>query len=442
MRDSRAPTTISNLPVELLQHIFSYCTTFEDPLAGHYAYPAWIAVTHVCRRWRAATLNYSSLWTWISTDTMGERWIKTFMERSNLSLIDLTLEFDHETYMTKHFLNVDEVVTLFTGCRRLRSLRVICTTRTVCELLGKLNTASPIRFLSLSVIDTDMRSVVLPDNMLGGQAPIPKVRFFTFGGSIIAPHWLLRGITHLTSNQPISLQNLLDVLHQMPVLHSLTLKGHVFYLRRPGAPRGIRVPMPNLMYLTVSVNEGSPTIFAQLLRRLVLPDGARKSVRLHKSLSRHPKTWSPFIWEIPSYVRKVIKAANGLRHAQLSGGSLIGSFRLWTGDLGYGEAEFSFKISWRAQGPGNASSPLCPVIDLAALCDLLGVERVRTLTLRTDSRDRTGSGKSFQQILRRKLPGAEVSMQCKNCALHGTQEAHRPFSRNCGAYPGRVQTTI
>jgi hypothetical protein len=408
MRDSRALTTISNLPVELLQQIFSYCTAFEDPLVGHHAYPAWIAVTHACSRWRAAALNYSSLWTFISTDTMCKRWIKTFMERSNPSFIDLTLEFDHETSRTKHFLNVDEVITLFTGCMRLRSLRVICTTRIVCELLGKLHTATPIRFLSLFVIDTDMRSVVLPDNMLGGQAPIPKVRFFTFGGSIIAPHWLLRGITHFASNQFIPLQNLLDILHQMPALHSFTLKGRVIAnVRHPGAaPRDIRVPMPNLMYLTVSVDEGSPTIFAQLLRRLVLPDGARKSVRLHKSLSRNPKIWSPFILKIPSRIRSVIEAANGLRHVQLSGGSLKGSFRLWTGDLGYGEAEFSFEISWRARGTGNG--PLCPVIDLAALCDLLGVERVRTLTLRTDSQDRIGSEKSFRQILLRKLPGVEV----------------------------------
>jgi hypothetical protein len=406
MRDSQALTTISNLPVELLQEIFSYCTAFEDPLVGHYAYPAWIAVTHVCSHWRAAALNYSSLWTLISTDTMGKRWIKAFMDRSNPSFIDLTLDFSHKTYRTKHFLNVDEAIALFTGCVRLRSLTVICGTSTVCELLGKLHTATPIRSLSLFVIDTDIRPVVLPDNMLGGQAPIPKVYFFTIDGSIIAPHWLLRGITHFTSNQTISLQSLLDILHQMPTLHSFTLKGRVFNARRPAAPRDIQIPMPNLMYLTVNVDEGSPTIFVQLLRRVVLPDGARKSLRLHKILSRNPKVWSPFILEIPPYVRKVIEAANGLRHVQLSGGSLKGSFRLWTGDLGYGEAEFSFEISWSAWGTGNG--PLCPVIDLAALCDLLGVERVRTLTLRTNSQDRIGSGKSFRQILLRKLPGAEV----------------------------------
>ena len=396
--------------MELLQQIFSYCTAFEDPLVGHYAYPAWVAVTHVCSRWRAAALHNSSLWTSINTDAMGKRWIKIFMERSNLSFIDLTLSFNPETHRTKHFLNVDEVIALFTGCARLRSLKVICKINIVRELLGKLHTATPIRSLSLFVIDTGMRPVILPFNVLGGRVPIPEVCFLSIGSSIIAPQWLLRGITHFTSHQLISLQNLLDILRQMPALHSFTLEGRIMVLRGTAAPREDQIPMPHLMYFTVNVNERSPRIFTQLLRRLVLPDGAKKRVRLHKSLSHNPKIWSPFILEIPSYVRKVIEAADGLRHVQLSGGSLEGSFRLWSGDLGdYEEAEFSFEISWRAQGIGNG--PLCPVIDLAALCDLLGVERVRTLTLRTSSQDRkgiVGSGKSFRQILLRKLPGVEV----------------------------------
>ena len=205
MRDSQALTTISDLPVELLQQIFSYCTAIEDPLFGHHVYPAWIAVTHVCSRWRAAALSYSSLWTSISTNTMGKRWIKAFIERSNPSFIDLTLKFNLETDRTNHFLNVDEVITLFTGCMRLRSLRIICKIRIVRELLGKLHTATPIRSLSLSVVDTDMRPVVLPDNILGGQVPVPTVRFFTIGSSIIAPRWFLRGITHFTSYQLVSL---------------------------------------------------------------------------------------------------------------------------------------------------------------------------------------------------------------------------------------------
>lgn len=43
--------TASNLPVELLQLIFSYYTEFKDLSVGLYhACLAWIAVTHVCRR--------------------------------------------------------------------------------------------------------------------------------------------------------------------------------------------------------------------------------------------------------------------------------------------------------------------------------------------------------------------------------------------------------
>lgn len=406
MRDS----PLCELPVELLQQIFSYCTAFEDPHFRHHAYPACIAITHVCSRWRAAALNYSSLWTLINTETIGKRWIEAFIERSDPSFIDLTLEFSPETDRTKHFQSVDEVIALFTGCTRLRSLRLICKISIVRRLLGELHTATPIRSLSLSIIDPDIRPVVLPDNMLGGQVPVPTVRFFTIGSSIIAPRWFLRGITHFTSYQLISLRGLLDILRQMPALYSFTLEGRVFSrafnVEGPATPRDVQIPMPNLMYFTVDVRKRSPTIFVQLLRRLALPQGAKKSVRLHKSLSHSPKRWSPLVLGIPSYVRNVIEAANGLRHVQLSGGSTRGSFRLWTGDLGYEEAEFSFEFSWAAQGSGNG--PLYPVIDLAALCDLLGVERVCTLTLCTNSLDCIGSGEPFRGILLRKLPGAKV----------------------------------
>lgn len=98
------PTTASNLPVELLKKISSHYTVFKDFSVGLYrACPAWIAVTHVCRRWRAAALNYFALWTSISTDTLRKGWINAFMERSNSSLIDVTLRI---TYGIKNGLTV------------------------------------------------------------------------------------------------------------------------------------------------------------------------------------------------------------------------------------------------------------------------------------------------------------------------------------------------
>lgn len=110
--------TASNLPVELLQLIFSYYTEFKDLSVGSYhACPAWITVTHVCRRWRAAALNYSSLWTVINNDTLGKGWIKIFMERSNPSLIDVTVRIEDVISGIGSGLGVDELFPSSLGAR-------------------------------------------------------------------------------------------------------------------------------------------------------------------------------------------------------------------------------------------------------------------------------------------------------------------------------------
>jgi len=144
----------SNLPFELLQLIFGSCAEFEDlPVGPYRACPSWIAVTHVCSRWRAAALNCSSLWTLINTGTMRKRWIEVFLERSKVSLIDVTVALSTFTSMfrTMFLLDVDEVIALFTGCTRLRSLNIIGELSTVYKLLDTLHTATHIRSLSLDI---------------------------------------------------------------------------------------------------------------------------------------------------------------------------------------------------------------------------------------------------------------------------------------------------
>jgi F-box-like len=65
-RDSRA--IASTLPVELLQVIFSNYAEYKDLYVKWCnSRPVWVAVTHFCRRWRAAALSCSSLWTSINT---------------------------------------------------------------------------------------------------------------------------------------------------------------------------------------------------------------------------------------------------------------------------------------------------------------------------------------------------------------------------------------
>ena len=406
------PAIASTLPVELLQMIFSYYTEFKDCYAGVYrTCPAWIAVTHVCRRWRAAALDYSSLWTSISTDTLGKGWIKAFMERSDPSLIDVTLGISRLPSGKWAGLSVDDFFALFAGCTRLRSFHIFGEISIVCKLLDTLHTATHIRSLSLHIVG--QRPVELPDNLFGGQAPIREVCFIAATSYIDAPHWLLRGITHLTSNQQIPLQNLLDTLAQMPVLHSFTLERCVLSWRGTDAPRDVRIRMPNLMYFTVDVDAGSPIIFALLNRRLSLPDGAKRRLHSHQNVDSYAsKPWSPSILAIPPSLREVIQAAKGLQNVQLSGGPLVGSFRLWTGDVGYEEAEFSLGFSWKfiLTDRGKPTA-----FDLATLCGLLCVERVRMLTLLINSETLEGlgpSGRSFWWTLLGRLSTVEELELC------------------------------
>jgi hypothetical protein len=378
-------TLISNLPLELLQLIFGYCTEFEDlPVELYRACPSWIAVTHVCSRWRGAALNNSSLWTSINTKTMRKRWIEAFLERSKASLIDLTIALDTfmSSFSTRHPLDEDEVIALFSaGCTRLRSLHIIGEFSIVYKLLDTLHTATNIRSLSL---DTHSMSIpwtshVLPENLLGGQAPIREARFIT-DDHIVAPRWLLRGITHFTSNQYIPLRILLDTLHQMPVLHSLMFEGCILNWKGTDSPRDVQIPMQNLMYLTVDVDAKSSVAFALLNQRLALPNGAKKRLRTDMRSSSEDRNTS--ILEIPPSLRQIIRAANGLQHIQFSSGIEEGSlsFRLWTGDTGYEEAEFSFEFSWEFYWESDRDFRV-PIRDMVLLCDLLGVEGVRTLRI-------------------------------------------------------------
>jgi hypothetical protein len=382
--------TTSNLPIELLQLIFGYCTEFEDLLVGSYrACPSWIAVTHVCSRWRAAALNFSSLWTLINTGTMRKRWIEAFLERSRASLIDVTVAFRisarriYTSTRARYLLDVDEAIALFTGCTRLRSLNIIGELSIVYKLLDTLHTATHIRSLSLDInygrTNLLMPHVELPENLFGGQAPIREARFIT-ARHITAPRWLLRDITHFTSNQRIPLRILLDTLHQMPVLHSLTLERCTLNWKGTDAPRDVQIPMQNLMHLTVDVDAGSSVVFALLHRRLALPNGAKKRLRTHKSSDSLSSTdRSPSVLAIPPSLRQIIRAANGLQHIQFSGGIWEGSFRLWTGDTDYEKAEFSFEFSWEF---GESDQDFrVPIRDMVPLCDLLGVEGVRTLRI-------------------------------------------------------------
>ena len=95
---------------------------------------------------------------------------------------------------------------------------------------------------------------------------------------------------------------------------------------------------------------------------------------------------------IPPSLRDVINAAGGLQHVQFSGGIQVGSFYLWIGDAGYEEAEFLFELSWEFKESGEDLSR--PIFELPAMCERLGVERIRTFRIPVVSLDQYG----FKQL--------------------------------------------
>ena len=373
MQTTLTQTTILDLPLEILQMIFSYCS-YSEPL-----YPAllpglaranWVPITHVCRHWRTAALNHHTLWTSINTEILGMSWAKVFMERSNPALVDVSVGVNPIINGVQH-VNAHEVAALLTtGCTRLRSLHIIGGHETVSQLLDMLHTAISVRSLSLNILGVTSRSVKLPVNLFGGQAPIREVRFSVVG-HIVAPHHLFHGVTHFTSDQHLPLRNMLDSLRQMSALESLTLKSRSLSWQDSDAPWDVPIPMPNLMHFAVEASARSPAIFTILHRRLTLPDGAKRRV-----CARRGSDWEDSAFWAPS-VLTLIKAARGLRHMRLSGGIREGSVCLWTGDLGHEEAAFSFGVNWRYRSWGD---PPIPIFRLTELYDLLGVEGVLTLS--------------------------------------------------------------
>lgn len=361
--------TVCKLPVELLQMVFDYCTeSQESGLELCRVYPHWIAITHVCRHWRAAALNHHSLWTAINTDDLGTVWAKAFMERSDPAPVDVTVRIDPIFFGTKH-TNVDEIIDMLSGCTRLRTLHIIGETKTVSVVLNTLNTTTPIRSLSLNLVDRG--SISLPVHLFGGQASIHEVSFVAVN-YIVAPHGLFSGVTYFTSSQHIPLQDLLDTLREMPALQSFTLQRCNVAWQDTDVPCNVQIPMRNLTHLTIDVDSQSPFYFTLLHQRLALPNGAKRRLRLHTAADwSHWGLWAPSILAI-------IRGADRLRHIRLSGGIREGSFCLWTGDLGIEEAEFSFEVSWWFQGFGSVPSP---IFDLATLCHILDAGSARKLAL-------------------------------------------------------------
>ncbi|KAI0272852.1 hypothetical protein BGY98DRAFT_153059 [Russula aff. rugulosa BPL654] len=329
---------IHQLPVEILQKIFT-CVAEprlpdEDPFLQ--VYPEWIVITYVCRYWRAVALNHHSLWGTI-TPNLSFTWLKTLMARSDPAQVDVELRIGQQ-FIKRMRLSVDEAISLLSDCTRMRSLRLLGPRGDVCAVLDALRMTTPIHSLSLSLWEPGP-PIFLSEDLFGGQAPVRQIHF-TADRCIVAPRWLLRGITHFTSGEQILLLDLLDALRQMPALTRFTLQHCRANWEDADAPREPLIELPHLEELLVHAN--SPRYFALLNQRLAIPRGAKRRLELRTLAVAGWARWLRWF----NSLQPIIEAANGLRHVYLSGGAKEGTFRVWSGDVAttYEDAEFSFEM--------------------------------------------------------------------------------------------------
>jgi len=325
------------------------------------------------------------------------------MDRSAPAPVDVDLRVGQAT-VKRICLCVDDVIPLLFDCARLRSLRLVGPRQDVCGVLDALRITMPLQSLTLSLWERGP-PVVLSEDLFGGQAPIRRIHF-TVDRYIVAPRWILGGITHFTSGEQIPLLALVEALSQMPALSHFTLQ----HCRAPwedtDAPHDPLIELPHLKQFVVHAD--SPRYFVLLSQRLAIPRGARRRLELRTLAVSGWDRWLRWF----NALLPTIEAANGLQHVYLSGGTNKGTFRTWTGDdmTSCEDAELCFEMFWYGS-PTMAETDMpytSPIFHLGTLCDLLGAtKRGRRLMLLGDPA-RTQLPSSCWWKLLEKLPGVEI----------------------------------
>lgn len=326
------------------------------------------------------------------------------MDRSDPAQVDVELRVG-QLYIKRMCLSVDEAIILLSDCTRMRSLRLLGPRGDVCAVLDALRTTTPLHSLALSLWESGP-PIFLSEDVFGGRAPIRRIHF-TADRCIVAPRWLLRGITHFTSGEQILLLDLLDALRQMPALAHFTLQHCRARWEDTDAPREPLIELPHLEELLVHAD--SPRYFALLNQRLAIPRGTKRRLELRTLAVAGWARWLRWF----NSLLPIIEAANGLQHVYLSGGAKEGTFRVWSGAVAttYEDAEFSFEMYWYGSPTMTVmdENAISPIFHLGELCDLLGATKCgRTLVLEGDSSpSRVELPTVCWRMLLEKLPAVE-----------------------------------
>lgn len=256
-RNSLLP--ICQLPNEVLSLIFLSCVTKPTSPVHYLSYikrplPEWLAVTQVCRHWRAVALSCTAMWT--APDFRIPSLAREMLLRAKAAPLQI------HAYMSNRFPKHEALREALQHMDRIEELHI--TASQLRDLFADLERPAPM-LCSLAISNTGDEPFTLPESMLASD--VVRLRHLKLEHCSL--NWetmTLRSLTSLTlygdprTAQPF-LQDFLHALKRMQALQRLKLvdyfpSGESVNLEMPG------VILPQLKY--VSMRSPLPTCVALL----------------------------------------------------------------------------------------------------------------------------------------------------------------------------------
>ena len=351
----------------------------------HKVCPEWLAITQVCRLWRAVTHHHPPLWSLI-TPNLNVYWADVLQQRSRPLLLDVHLRVgrrdidDRKASMSTY----PAMVILRFISQRIRTLRLDGPREDIQRLLSSiLRTPSPmLQALSINIPLWDLGAPFsIPESLFAFSAPI-RTLSFSADRALQAPEWLLRGLTSFTTGGRVSLPDLLNALRQMPLLERFTLHHCSPIWDESDVPHGALIPMDKLEEFVVCGE--TPRQFVLLATQLAIPEEARKRLAIRTLAAPGWGFWAHWLEALPP----LYSARGGLQHILLSGGPTRGCFRTWTDGPHDDMARFCFEMEWYGSPPApdgvRAIELTSPFYRLHTLCDELNAVRVSRIVVEGD----------------------------------------------------------
>ncbi|KAI0042356.1 hypothetical protein FA95DRAFT_584748 [Auriscalpium vulgare] len=300
---------VARLPLEILAAIF-YSLSFIA-LPGYRRRPGvgvgnvasrtklgWLAVTHVCRRWRYVALQEPALWANIATPhPLGDRWANAFFTRAKESPLSvrqpdgmgpLTLRQSDREFIRANLARIRVLSIKFSLADPI--LDILCSPAPVLHALDLTltrNRTTPDFTFALDLPFASAPAISLPDSFLRG-APLWHVRLPHVAGQLPWTSPLLANLVSLefeintTHAQKVALEDVLDALRRMPTLQRLAFS-LALDLADPGAAGAVALPQLRHLQLRADIESAH-----RLIAHLVLPISADTQFAVHCHASALP----------------------------------------------------------------------------------------------------------------------------------------------------------